>query len=177
MARKTNPSAVFQNLPDGQQAELWEALTVPAEGSGKPLTYREALAWAHARWGVSSSVTALSGWFQSYGVRRRIESAQEEVERVRLEWLKSNPGDADVFADMGQMLFLKETMANGDVKMFARLKSLHLEEKRQRLEEKKLHEAVKTKLEAGLDALYAEISGNPAAVAIFEELKREVAAA
>jgi hypothetical protein len=75
------------------------------------------------------------------------------------------------------MVFTAETIENGNVKAYVELVKLQLQAAKQAIEREKITAAAKTKIEAGLDALLAEIQGNPKAMALFNQLKEAVAKA
>lgn len=141
---------------------------------------------AHERcggWGLETSTTALSRLLRSCGLEWRSERAREVAERT----LGLLPEDWEEAKRRGlsQQLFEK-TFSDLSVKELVALKSIELEEAKLQVtlaklehEITKFREQLRTKMEAGMDALFEEIKSNPAALKIFRQLKetlREAAA-
>jgi hypothetical protein len=187
MARKTKPQwdaapkepradSKLKRRPPEEQDAWWE-LRNPTEPDTKPWTLEALAVHIQEELGIDVSLRAVSEWQSWYATQRRLERAAERAEQVKLELAKDPRLTPQDLARAGQVVFMNEAMETGNVKAYVQLAKLQLASDRQALERDKLSIASKSKLEAGLDALAAELKGNPRAAKIFADLKTELSKA
>jgi len=167
--RKPRADAKLKNLPAEVQEEMFRRANT---GS----TVEEILAWVNSEHSVKSSEGAFSGWYSWFVLRKRMEKAKSRAAQATEEFATANP-DAKLedLERLGQMVFTAETIEGGDIGAYVKLMELKLRRAAQEIERSKLATAAKTKIEAGLDALFVEIKGNDRAEKLFAELKEAVA--
>jgi hypothetical protein len=178
MAKDKEPriDAKLKRAPAEQQEELWE-LRNPSDEDAKPLSFVELQLEVPRVCGFTVSSGALSEWLAWYRLQRRMKAAAERADQTRLELLKDASLKPEDIERVAQAVFTAETFETGDVKAYVALARLRLEATRQELEREKITAAGKSKIEAGLDALLAEIQGNPKALRLFNDLKEVVSKA
>lgn len=174
--KKPRADAKLKNLPDADQEALWGWMH-PQDADAHVMTLEEAQGEIPLRWGFTVSLGSLSEWRSWYALRRRINAARERADQTRLELLKDATLRPEEIEQIAQTIFTAETLEAGNVKGFVALARLRLEASRQELEREKITAAGKSKIEAGLDALLAEIQGNPKALQLFNDLKEVVSKA
>lgn len=174
--RPPRKEAKIKNLPKEDQETLW-LLMHPADKDTPAYTYDQALAYLQEEHDVSCSLSTLWDWRDWYGVKQRMERAAQRAEQAKLELAKDPSLTAEDLERIAQVIFTNEALQKGDAKVYVQLAKLNLARKRQMLDRDKLSVASKSKIEAGLDALFAEIKGNKKAEAIFAQLKEVVSQA
>ncbi len=175
MARKPRTDAVLLHLPMDQQKQLCEWLL---DGG---LGYRAAAAAMEKEFKVKTSATAVFDFYHTVcapELLRRRSVAASTAEDIATE-AQAAPGKWDDAAIDKLTQFVFEMMLNphADPKAVKSVYGLVLKARDQDIAKAKLEAATKSKIEQGLDALLAEIQGNPAAMAIFTELKEVVSKA
>ena len=166
--------AKLKNMPSEVLDELWE-LRHPEEEDGRVWTLTEIAAWIPDRFGFPMGKSAVGDFYRWLQLKRRCDAAAARALQAKLELAKDPNINSDDIDRMGQTIFAAEALEFGDVKAYVALAKLKLAASKQALESQKLVTAAKDKIEAGLDALFAEIKGNAKAEKLFAELKAVVA--
>jgi hypothetical protein len=174
MKTTVRADAKLQNLPEEAQEELWE-LRHPEEEGGRVWTLTEIAAWVPGRFQFEVSKTTVGEFYQWLTLKKRCDAAAARALQAKIELAKDPDINSDDIERMGQTIFAAEALEIGDVRAYVALAKLKLAKSKQALESQKLEQAAKDKIEAGLDALFAEIKGNPKAEKLFSELKATVA--
>lgn len=177
--KETRSDATLKNLAE-KNPEVEEALwrfRYPEEG-GTKLPFEEILVEIPLRYGiVVKSLSTLSDYYAWAKLRRRMAAARDTADQTRLALLKDASLKPEEIERVAQTVFTAETFEAGNVNAYVALCRLRLEASRQQLEREKITAAGKSKIEAGLDALLAEIQGNPKALKLFNDLKEVVSKA
>ncbi|RYD19905.1 MAG: hypothetical protein EOP88_17100 [Verrucomicrobiaceae bacterium] len=175
--RKVHSNSVLKNLPREDQEVLWE-LYHPSDKDTPAYSVEQCLVHVLEQHGkLVKSPDTFYKWHDWYSLERRLDSAAERAEQARLELAKDptiTPEDLDRVA---QTVFMAESLQSGNAKVYVALAKLNLAKNKQQLDRDKLTAATKSQLERGLDALLAEIQGNPKALAIFTQLQEVVSKA
>lgn len=165
--RETRADAKLKNLPRQIRDELWRMRN--PEDDGEKVRYVDILMWLKSK-GIESSLGALTPYYAWEKAERRIERAHDRANQARENLAKDPNATAADVARVGQIVFTSEVVESGNVKAFVALERL-------RMEREKMEEATKSKIEAGLDALFEQIQGNPQALVIYQQLREVVKAA
>ncbi len=171
--REIREDAKLKNLPAEKLLELWEFRN--PEPGGKKLKFAAIRAEIPLRYGVTVSGSTLSEFYAWLRVWKRWRDAKDFALQARTELAKDplvSDEELDRFADR---VMKTEVAVNKDVKGYVAIRKLGLAEKVVAFNQDKLTAASKSKVEAGLDALLAEIQGNPKALAAFQVIQQEVA--
>jgi hypothetical protein len=137
--KKVRPESKLKTLSEETQETLWQLLNVAMDGRENPMTYDEARAWLLADHGVSTSNAAMSEWYSWYGLRQRMERAQERASQAQTKALALDPSlDASHLERLGQMVFTAETLEDGNVKGFVELLKLKAKEQERELKRQSL---------------------------------------
>ena len=180
MAKKPRSDSKLKNLPQEEQEALWELRTTPQvpldveepEGAMRPFTQRELQVEIPLRHGFTVSAGSLSEWESWFQLKQDFAHSVRRAEEAKLQYLAANPdATPEALMAVGQMIFTNKSMQEGDVAAFVKLSTLMERRKAREFDEKKFQSSLKSKLEAGLDALFEEIKGNAKAEHIFAELK------
>ena len=99
----------------------------------------------------------------------------EKLEQYAFELMLKPGADPKHVKSIFAMVFKKSDAERADVKIELDRERLALAKEKVALERDKLNAASKSKIDAGLDALMAEIQASPRAMEIFQQLKAEVA--
>jgi hypothetical protein len=166
--------AKLKNLPREALDELWE-MKNPGDEDTKAMTLLEICAVIPKRFKIEIGKSALGEFYQWLELQRRMDRAAERALQAKLELAKDPTIHSDDIDRIGQTIFAAEALEAGDVKAYVALAKLKLAASKQALEGQKLAAAAKEKIDVGLDALFAEIKGNPKAEKLFAELKSTVA--
>ncbi|MGJ8674054.1 hypothetical protein [Rubritalea sp.] len=147
--REIRADAKLQNLPEEDLLELWKWRNPTEEGDTK-MTYEEIILEVPLRFGFTvSSTSTVSGFYKWLKQWKRTRDARLRAEQAKHELLAQNP-DASVeeLERLGQMIFMSETVEDGNVKGFVSLmkaiaanRKLQLEERRVKLLEEKARKA------------------------------------
>ncbi len=174
--RKVHSNSKLKSLPDADQETLW-LLLHPTDDTVPAYTAEAALVYIQKEHGRSVAPSTFYEWHAWYQFKQRMDAAAERASQARLELAKDprlTPEDLDRAA---QTVFTAETLQNRDVKGYVALAKLGLAKTKQQLDRDKLSAATKSQIEKGLDALLAEIQGNPKALALFKQLQEVVSKA
>ena len=138
--------------------------------------YEALLSWLATECGVVSSLASLSGFYKRHCVPVIRESRQ--LAAVKAEAIVDDAGRTDwntaTMELVKQVSFEIMSGQQVDTKTAEKFVKLILKADAQATDKDKLTNASKSKIEAGLDALLAEIKGNPKALAAFKIIQAEV---
>jgi hypothetical protein len=170
MPRKPRSDSKLDNLPEPQFMQLRDGLLKREFKS-----YEAALSWLAVECGVSSTASALSSFYKRHcaplvAERRqfaaiRAEALGEAMEDDPVNW------DQAIIERTKQLTFEFLDSDEVDADSVKKLLDAILKAQRQQMDREKLTHSTKSKIEAGLDALFEEIKGNEKAEAIFAQLK------
>jgi hypothetical protein len=181
-------NSTLKNLPWEDLDALWD-MKYPEDKETQAMTLEQIVAILPARFGKTLGKSALSQFYLWLDTARRIRTRENLALQVMEEMAKDPAIPNQTIKNAGQRIFLAEGVVDRDVRTFVSMVGLENEEERKkqkdreldireeanRINREKLSEAGKSKIEAGLDALFAEIKGNPKAEKLFAELKAVVA--
>ncbi|MBL9187914.1 MAG: hypothetical protein JNK23_10575 [Opitutaceae bacterium] len=157
-------------LTPAQQEQLSLFLT-----TGNP-TYEEAVAHVRAEFGVSTNVSSVRSYY--FNVALPWSYAQARGAAKEIAAMEEGQFEPAIMKRLQQLAFELMTSPKVDVKtlrafmkMLGDSRKLQLQQQTLSLELEKFRESVKTGVEKGLDALFAEIKGNAEALALFAKFK------
>jgi hypothetical protein len=178
--KKTRADSILGTLTEDRQAEVADY--------ARTHTLVETVAWLRAD-GLKTSRTALGEWLSSWSLSQRFKQSESSALQFKA-WL------AETFPKMSEeeldgraaMIFQFEALKTGDPETYLAFASARHKaamdkakfEQKERLmqfDEKKFAAQFKTKIEAGLDALFQEIKGNAEARSLFEKFKAVISKA
>jgi len=145
-------------------------------------SYDEVRQLLHDDFNLEIGITAISRFYATDCFSLRSSQAKELAEQVVAE-LKTGGGqfDAATLALVRQKAFERAYAKNGDIEELAMLAKIlgdsakhELATKRLSLDLEKFRQTVKSEAEKGLDALHAELAGDPVALALFEQMRARV---
>jgi len=167
---KQRPDSFDAPLKTGQRDELVRML---ADGTG----YRDVMDWLKSECGVKTSLPALSNFF-----KRRVAPLLQERQTfaaMRAEAIVAGSGSVDWDAAslelVRQMTFKMLSSPDFDPDTVEKFLKVQLKGRDQDIARDKLTQASKTKIDGGMDALFAEIKGNRKAELLFQQLQEVVA--
>ncbi len=170
--QKPRSDSLHALLKSGQRDELVRLL---ADGAG----YREVIDWLQTDCGVKTSLASLSAFY-----RKTVLPVIEErrtFAALKAEAIVSGAGavdwDAASMELVRQMTFKMLSSPDFDPETVEKFLKVQLKGRDQDIAREKLSAAAKTKIESGMDALFAEIKGNPKAEKLFQQLQEAVARA
>lgn len=187
-AKRGNANSTLKNLPWEILDELWD-LKYPEDMEQKPMTLREIVAILPERYGRTLNKSQLGEFYQWLEVKRNMRTrdnlARQFMEDLAEKRPDLSPGE---IRKRGQALFMAKGIVEDDSKLFAAMADLEGADYRAAQEDRKielrkeanaiardkLNAASRSKIDAGLDALYEEIKGNPKAVELFQQIKEIV---
>ena len=159
-------------LKSGQRDEI---VNMMADGVG----YREILDWLQVECGVKSSAAALTNFYKK--VVAPILDERRAYNAARAEAIVANVGAVDWDAASLELLrmgtFKMLSSPDFDPETVEKFVRLQLKGRDQDLAKAKHGEAIKSKIESGMDAMFAEIKGNPQAEKLFKQLQEVVSKA
>lgn len=171
----TRADAKLRDLPKADLLFLWSCRN-PAPGE-KRITFSRIRAEILPRYGTTMSGSTLSDFYAWLKVWKRWQDATDFAQQARMELAKDplvSDEELDRFSDR---VMKAEVAVNKDVKGYVAIRKLGLAEKQAAFNRDKLTAASKSEIEKGLDALLAEIQGNPKALAAFQVIQKEVSKA
>lgn len=127
-------TAKLLNLSAERKEQLWR-WRHPEEGESK-LTYRAILAELE-KWGVSSSMGALSYYYAEQEQLKEMEEARDFAKRAELELLKDGV-DVESAAKWAQFVFTTRVARDGNIKGFVALEKARIAGKNAEIDERKL---------------------------------------
>lgn len=173
---KPRADSKLASLPENQREMLRRWLV------DENLSYAAARARLREDFGVETSERALSRFYATECFSDRFREAGEFADRVA-ESLRESPDKFDeaTIALLKQKAFERAVAKDGNLKELQILANILGDTARLKLKRdeltlnlEKFRQAVKSDIEKGLDALFAEIKGNAAAEALFAKLKAAV---
>jgi hypothetical protein len=175
--RKPNPNNPLNRFSEDRAAEVGEFV--------RTHTLAKAVAWLASQ-GVKTRVTALSDWYRTWSLQQQLRAAELRADRFK-HWL------AESFPKLSQreldrranVVFQTEAMEAGDARTYLAFNAARHKSKmdKARLEQRERaitqhreqwFAAQKSKIEAGLDALYLEVKDNAEARELFQKFKTVV---
>ncbi len=178
-SRKPRADAKLKNLSPEDQERLWQYLHTPTgEGGERTMpTLEDAQVQVPLMFGFTISLGSLSEWRAWYALNLRMAAAAERAEQTRLELIRNSDLTPEDIERVAQTVFTSEALQGGDVDGYVKLAKLRLAAGKQAIEREKISASSKTRIEAGLEALFTEIQNNPKALALFKQLKEAVSKA
>jgi hypothetical protein len=179
--------AKLKNLPRETLDELWE-LKYPSDPAQKALGLVEIAALLPDQYGITIGKSALAEFYVWLEVQRRMWAREQLIDQVKEIIARDASLSAEQVRKAGQRLFMADGILERDVAKFATAASLEGEDYRAAQKDReielrkeanaiareRLNAATRSKIDAGLDALYDEIKGNPKAVELFQQIKEIV---
>jgi hypothetical protein len=132
MAKKPREPRIDAKLkrahPDLQR-ELWE-LRNPPDPEQKPLSFDALQAEVPRIFGFTASAGALSEWLAWYGLKLRMELAEQRKLQAMQALAESGELSPEAIARAGNAVFMTEALVEKNLKGFAIAKALHQEDKK-----------------------------------------------
>lgn len=127
--------------------------------------------------GIRISVAGVADFWQWWHLRRRYRSYDSTAANVQELLRKQNPNlSAEQLREVGQAIFTSEAINQENVQAFVALSKVRLAERKLEHDIEVFRTNLKSKLEAGLDALFEEIRGNAKAEEIYHKLRETLEA-
>lgn len=171
--RKPRSDSKLDALNPEQQERLAEWLTI------ENLSYAAARERVREEFGVSTTASALAGFYSRFAAPWKYARARGEAESFAA--LMEGQFDAASIKAARQLAFSALTSPQPDLqaakallKIVGDSAKLTLAERKLTLDAEKFRQLVKTEAEKGLDALQAELKGDPVALALFEQMRARV---
>lgn len=136
MDKEPRMDAKLKNLPAEALEDLWR-FRYPEEG-GTKLAYEEILVEIPLRFGVTSSLGALSEFYSWLRLKRRMEHAATRAEQVRMELAKDGSLTPEDLERVAQTVFTAEALEGGDIKAFVALGKLRIAQRQIHQDERRL---------------------------------------
>jgi len=169
MEKEIRSDAKLKNLDRDSLDELWR-MRYPVDEDRK-LSYSE-IQLELPRFGHTASISTLSDFYSWLRQKREMEESIARAEEAKLQYLQENPdATPEALMALGQLIFTNKSIQQGDLSGYVKMAALMERRKAREFDEKRFQSGLKSKLEAGLDALFEEIKGNAKAEAIFAQLK------
>lgn len=179
--------AKLKNLPRETLDELWD-LKFPADPAQKALGLVEICGVLRDQYGIEIGKSALAECYQWLEVQRRMWARESLIDQVKEIIARDASLSPEQVRKAGQRLFMADGILERDVTKFATAASLEGDDYRAAQKDReielrkeanaiardRLTAATRSKIDAGLDALYEEIQGNPKAVELFRQIKEIV---
>jgi hypothetical protein len=173
--KETRADAKLQNLPEEDLDFLWR-LRHPEKG-GQKMTLEAIAVMVPGRYGFTISVSSLSNFYKWLRLRQRIQAADTVAEQFRQELAKDPNIAAEDLDEMAAKIFKTEMLTEKNASGYLAVANFQMRKERFKFEREKFSETTKGLIQKGLDALQAEIQGNPKAMALFKQLQEVVAKA
>jgi hypothetical protein len=174
--KKPRADSKLKNLPEAEMEAIW-LLMHPADTETQAWTLDAVAVHVQDTYRFSVALSTLSEWHAWYALKRRMEMAAQRANQTSIELARNSDLSPEDIERVAQTVFTAETLERGDVGGYVQLAKLRLASSKQAIEREKIAASAKTKIEAGLDALLAEIQGNPKALKLFTDLQEAVAKA
>lgn len=120
--KKTRADSLLRNLPEERQEQIIEWCNTP-KSETCPGGYQHAREQLAAD-GVKVSISALSGFYSWYCLRRSYQLAEEHAETQEALMLNFDPEDVERARKFGKFCFIQKALQVGDAKTFARVEQL-----------------------------------------------------
>lgn len=167
-SRRARGDALLKTQPRDFRREIFEHL--------RTHKHAETLAWLKERGLVVKSGSTLSDFWEWHQKDERIGEAARFCDGY-VEECKKQLGDnvtperlAEI-REMAQVMFELRAAAKDDKDVFIGLRTLAVKQQGMALARDRFVEQLKSGIEKGLDALQAELKGNPEALALFDRMK------
>jgi len=148
MARKIHPSAVIKNLPDEDQAALYDFLSSKTIVEGKPRgkTLAEGVAWLFSNNGLRISDSSLSDWRGWYEMSLEVGSWENDAKEFKAMLVNTGTDD-DLAAKIAEARFLCQAAKKNDAETYVKVMGVIERYKSRKAAEKQHGDkmAVKTK--------------------------------
>lgn len=128
--------AKLKNLPAEALEDLWR-FRYPEEG-GTKLSYEEILVEIPLRYGITSSLGALSEFYSWLRLRKRMEHAAHRAEQVKIELAKDSTITPEDLERVAQTVFTSEALEDGNIKAFVALAKLRISQRQIQQDERRL---------------------------------------
>jgi hypothetical protein len=164
--------AKLQNLAVKDQAfaeAMWR-FRHPDE-DGQKLPYTAILVEVPRLCGLTVSLSSLHAFYRWLELKMEMDAAAETTEQVIAELSKDATISDDQLDTVAAKVFKTQALRTQDSKAYMGVVAGFTLKERVRLDREKLSQASKSKIEAGLDALFTEIKGNARAEELFAQLK------
>ena len=179
--------AKLKNLPREALDELWE-MKYPSDMEAKSMTLVDICAAIPKLYKIEIGKSALGEFYQWLDLQRRMWARETVIEQMKEIIARDKSLSPEQVKAAGQRLFMADGILEKDVRTFSLAANLEndgirIAQKDQEIEARKeanqiardkLNAATRSKIDAGLDALYEEIQGNPKAVELFTKIKEIV---
>jgi len=172
--KKPRADSKLKNLPEADQEALW-LLMHPADAETKAWTLDAVAVHVQEAHQISVALSTLSEWHAWYALKQRMELAAQRANQTSIELARNSDLTPEDIERVAQTVFTAEALQYQDVGAYVKLAKLRLASSKQAIEREKITAAAKSKIEAGLEALLAEIQGSPKALALFNQLREVVA--
>ncbi|MEI7912544.1 MAG: hypothetical protein WCK77_23190 [Verrucomicrobiota bacterium] len=167
--QKPRSDSLHASLKTGQRDELIRLL---ADGAG----YRDIIEWLKIECGVKTSLGALTTFYHKYVVPLLAE--RQTFAAMRADAIVADVGSVDWDAAslelIRRMTFKMLSSPDFDPETVEKFLKVQLKGRDQDLAARKLDAANKSKIDAGFEAVFAEIQGNARAEALFKQLQEVV---
>ena len=177
----------LKNLPRETLDELWD-LKFPADAEQKPLGLVEICGVIRDQYKIEIGKSAVGEFYQWLEVQRRMWARESLIDQVKEIIARDASLSPEQVRKAGQRLFMADGILEKDVRKFAAAADLEgadyraaqkdreidLRKEANAIARDRLTAATRSKVEAGLDALFEEIKGNPKAVELFEAIRQLV---
>lgn len=171
---KPRSDSKVAKLPPELRAEIVRLL------SEENQSFKEVSAWLKED-GHTISATALHDWYSIHSWKVNAERARDVASQVREDVAATGDYDAATLALVKERAYILARTQGASVKDLTLLAGivgesakLNLKKRELELNLAKFREQTKADIDKGLDALHAEIKGNPEALALFEKFKAAV---
>lgn len=169
---KPRSDSLHAALKTGQRDELIRSL---ADGAG----YRDIIEWLQVECGVKTSLASLSEFYKK--TVAPILEERRAFAAMRAQAIVTDAGSVDWDAAsmelVRQMTFKMLSSPDFDPETVEKFLKVQLKSRDQDLSRDKLTAAAKTKIDSGMEALFAEIKGNRKAEQLFLQLQDAVSKA
>lgn len=166
------PEATLKNLEPAEHDYLWELRFKDEEGLRLKKKLSAIQPEIAIRYGFTVSKSTLSLFYVWLKGKRQWAEDVAIADQAKEEWLAENPeASHDELLKVGQIRFTAQAIKRGDNKGFVQLLRAITAREKAATDKEKAADARLSKVEAGLDAMHAEIQNNPAALKAFAALK------
>lgn len=126
--------------------------------------------------GVITSSTALSDWLSSFRLGAQMRRNESAVERLMRDLSKEHPEwTIEQLQKVGQAFFTSLAVEQQDPKGWFLAQQLALKEKQLEFDQQRYKEALRSKIQAGLEAVAEAFRGNTQAMALYRQARDLVA--
>ena len=157
-------------LTEEQHQELWD-LRYPA-GETTPMGLEDIAATEVPRiCSVTCAPSTLSEYYKWAKLKRSIEEREREADQAMEMYAAKNPdASQEKLRSIGQRYFSSKSIAEDDLAGWVKVQMVAEKRAAREFDERKFQQSIKSKQEAGLDAVFEEIKGNAQAEALFAKM-------